>query len=282
MFSARDLLGSLMQAGVSQSANDRLGHAMGPQGLGRADSPFGQILGQVLGGAGGGQGGQGGQGGGLADVLGGLVGKAGGMMGDATTAVKSGNPLAVGGLAALAGALLGGGGDAMKGALGGGLLAVLGGLAMNVLKGQGAAGQGQSLAAAPLGLRAPQSAGEEAVLEQRALVMIRAMVSAAKADGEIDAAERGRIAGQVEESGAGGEALEFLMAEMARPQDLAGLVAQVRGPEEAVEVYAASLLAIEVDTAAEREYLARLARSLRLDAGVVGEVHRTLGVPQLA
>jgi uncharacterized membrane protein YebE (DUF533 family) len=277
MFSARDLLGSLMQSGVSQSANDRLGHAMGPQGLGRADSPFGQILGQVLGGAGQAQG----PGGGLGDILGGLAGKAGGMMGDAKAAVKSGNPLAVGGLAALAGALLGGGGDAMKGALGGGLLAVLGGLAMNVLKSQGAGGQ-EGLAAAPLGLRAPQSAGEEAVLEQRALVMIRAMVSAAKADGEIDAAERGRIAGQVEQSGAGGEALEFLMAEMARPQDLAGLVAQVRGPEEAVEVYAASLLAIQVDTAAEREYLARLARALGLDAGVVGEVHRTLGVPQLA
>jgi len=280
MFSARDLLGSLMQAGVSQSANDRLGNAMGPQGLGRADSPFGQILGQVLGG--GGQGQVQGQGGGLGDVLGGLMGKAGGMVGDASAAVKSGNPLAVGGLAALAGALLGGGGDAVKGALGGGLLAVLGGLAMNVLKNQASAGQAQPLGAAPLGLRAPQSASEEAVLEERALVLIRAMVSAAKADGQIDAAERGRIAGQVKESGAGAEALEFLMVEMQRPQDLAGLVAQVRGPEEAVEVYAASLLAIEVDTAAERDYLARLAGSLGLDAGVVGEVHRTLGVPQLA
>ena len=280
MFNARDLLGSLMQAGVSQSASDRLGNAMGPQGLGRADSPFGQILGQVLGG--GGQGQVQGQGGGLGDVLGGLMGKAGGMVGDASAAVKSGNPLAVGGLAALAGALLGGGGDAVKGALGGGLLAVLGGLAMNVLKNQASAGQAQPLGAAPLGLRAPQSASEEAVLEERALVLIRAMVSAAKADGQIDAAERGRIAGQVKESGAGAEALEFLMVEMQRPQDLAGLVAQVRGPEEAVEVYAASLLAIEVDTAAERDYLARLAGSLGLDAGVVGEVHRTLGVPQLA
>ena len=280
MFSARDLLGSLMQAGVSQSANDRLGNAMGPQGLGRADSPFGQILGQVLGG--GGQGQVQGQAGGLGDVLGGLMGKAGGMVGDASAAVKSGNPLAVGGLAALAGALLGGGGDAVKGALGGGLLAVLGGLAMNVLKNQASAGQAQPLGAAPLGLRAPQSASEEAVLEERALVLIRAMVSAAKADGQIDAAERGRIAGQVKESGAGAEALEFLMTEMQRPQDLAGLVAQVRGPEEAVEVYAASLLAIEVDTAAEREYLARLARSVALDAGVVGEIHRTLGVPQVA
>ncbi len=278
MFSARDLLGSLMQSGVSQSANDRLGHAIGPQGLGRADSPLGQILGQVLGGGGQAQG----QGGGLGDVLGGLMGKAGGMVGDATTAVKSGNPLAVGGLAALAGALLGGGGDAVKGALGGGLLAVLGGLAMNALKNQGAPGSGQAFGAAPLGLRAPETASEEAVLEQRALVLIRAMVSAAKADGEIDAAERGRIAGQVKDSGAGAEALEFLLAEMQKPQDVAGLVAQVRGPEEAVEVYAASLLAIEVDTAAEREYLARLARSLGLDAGVIGEVHRTLGVPQLA
>lgn len=278
MFSARDLLGSLMQSGVSQSANDRLGHAIGPQGLGRADSPLGQILGQVLGGGGQAQG----QGGGLGDVLGGLMGKAGGMVGDATTAVKSGNPLAVGGLAALAGALLGGGGDAVKGALGGGLLAVLGGLAMNALKNQGAPGSGQAFGAAPLGLRAPETASEEAVLEQRALVLIRAMVSAAKADGDIDAAERGRIAGQVKGSGAGADALEFLMDEMQKPQDLAGLVAQVRGPEEAVEVYAASLLAIEVDTAAEREYLARLGRSLGLDAGVIGEVHRTLGVPQLA
>lgn len=282
MFNARDLLGALMQAGVSQSANDRLGHAMGPQGLGRADSPFGEILGQVPGGGGRGQGQRQGQGGGLGDVLGGLMGKAGGMVGDATAAVKGGNPLAVGGLAALAGALLGGGGDAVKGALGGGLLAVLGGLAMNVLKNQASAGQGQTLGAAPLGLRAPESAGEEAVLEERALVLIRAMVSAAKADGQIDAAERGRIAGQVKESGAGAEALEFLMAEMQRPQDVVGLVAQVRGPEEAVAVYAASLLAIEVDTAAERDYLARLSRSLGLDADAVGEVHRTLGVPQLA
>lgn len=273
MFNARDLLGSLVQAGVSQSANDRLGHAIGPQGAGRADSPFGQILGQVLGGTG--------QGGGLGDVLGGLVGRAGGMVGDATAAVKSGDPLAIGGLGALAGALLGGGGDAMKGALGGGLLAVLGGLAMNVLKTQGMAGQGRAPTAAPLGLRAPQSAGEEAVLEQRALVLISAMVSAAKADGEIDSAERGRIAGRVKESGAGADALEFLMAEMARPLDVAGLVARVRGPEEAVEVYAASLLAIEVDTEAERRYLGQLGRSLGLDAATVGEIHRALGVPQL-
>jgi len=271
MFSARDLLGSLMQAGVSPAANDRVGHAMGPQGLSRPDSPFGQMLGQALGRAGQGQGG------GLNDLLGGLAGKAGGLLGDATTAVKSGNPRAVGGLGALAGALLGGGGDAVKGAVGGGLLAVLGGLAMNVLRQQGATGA--AAPATPLGLRAPQDAGEETALEQRATLLIRAMVAAAKADGDIDAAERARIPGRVREAGAGGEALEFLMAELQQPLDLPALAAQVRGPEEAVEVYAASLLAIEVDSDAERAYLARLAQATGLDAGTVGQIHTALGVP---
>lgn len=271
MFNARDLLGSLMQAGVNPTANDRLGHAMGSQGVGQPDSPFGRMLGQVLGGAGQGQGQ--GQGGAFGDLLGGLAGKAGGMLGDATSAVKSGNPLAIGGLAALAGALLGGGGDAVKGAVGGGLLAVLGGLAMNVLKQQGAGGP------TPLGLRAPQDPGEENALEQRATLLIRAMVAAAKADGEIDAAERGRIAGRVQESGAGAEALDFLMAEMQQPQNLAALAAAVRSPEEAVEVYAASLLAIQVDTPAEVDYLARLANAIGLEPPMVGQIHAALGAP---
>lgn len=268
MFSARDLLGSLMQAGVNPSANDRLDHAMGSQGIGQPDSPFGSLIGQTLGRAGQGQG----QGGAFGSLVGGLAGKAGGMLGDATSAVKRGNPLAIGGLAALAGALLGGGGDAVKGAVGGGLLAVLGGLAMNVLKQQGAGG-------APLGLRAPQDSGEETALEQRATLLIRAMVAAAKADGEIDAAERSRIAGRVQEVGAGAEALDFLMAEMQRPQDLPALAGAVRSPEEAVEVYAASLLAIQVDTAAEVEYLNRLAQAVGLERQVVAQIHAALGAP---
>jgi uncharacterized membrane protein YebE (DUF533 family) len=275
VFNARDLLGSLVQSGVSPTANDRLGHAMGPQGLGGRESPFGELLGQALGGGAG----QGAAGGGLGGLLGGLVGQAGGLANEATAAVKSGNPLAVGGLAALAGALLGGGGDAMKGALGGGLLAVLGGLAMNVLTQQRA---GSGAAGAPLGLRAPASADEESVLEDRALLLISAMVDAAKADGAIDAEERGRIVGRLRETGAGAEALDFLMAEMQRPADIDALVAKVRSPEEAVQVYAASLLAIEVDTEAERTYLARLSRSLGLDAQAVAQVHSALGAPVLA
>jgi uncharacterized membrane protein YebE (DUF533 family) len=276
MFNARDLLGAVMQSGITKSATDRVGHAMGPEGVGGGDSPLGQIFGQVLGGLG--QGGGQGQGGALDAIL----GRAGGMLGDATTAVKSGNPLAIGGLAALAGALLGGGGDAVKGAVGGGLLAVLGGLAMNVLRNQTRAG-GQGFGGGmPLGLKAPETAEEETALDRRALLIVEAMVSAAKADGRIDSGERNRIAGRVKESGAGAEALGFLMEEMQRPLDLGGLVAKVSGPEEAVEVYGASLLAIEVDTPAEVDYLRQLADGLGLDQNVVSQVHQALGAPMAA
>jgi uncharacterized membrane protein YebE (DUF533 family) len=46
----------------------------------------------------------------------------------------------------------------------------------------------------------------------------------------------------------------------------------------AVEVYAASVLAIEVDTPAEREYLRRLAQGLGLEDRTVQRLYATLGV----
>jgi uncharacterized membrane protein YebE (DUF533 family) len=68
------------------------------------------------------------------------------------------------------------------------------------------------------------------------------------------------------------------MSEMQAPADVAALVAEVRGPEVAAEVYAASLLAIEVDTPAERAYLADLAERLRLPPQAVAQIHRALGL----
>lgn len=44
------------------------------------------------------------------------------------------------------------------------------------------------------------------------------------------------------------------------------------------EVYAASLLAIEVDTPAEKAYMQKLARDLKLDAPIVSQIHTTLGL----
>ena len=49
-----------------------------------------------------------------------------------------------------------------------------------------------------------------------------------------------------------------------------------RTPEEAASIYTASLLAIDVDNAAERGYLAMLAARLNLDDALVKHLHDTV------
>jgi uncharacterized membrane protein YebE (DUF533 family) len=134
----------------------------------------------------------------------------------------------------------------------------------------------------PLGVRPPQTPGEEAVLASKAMILMQAMISAAKADGQIDGGEMQRIVGKLEEGGADGEARDFVLQEMRRPLDLDALAAQVQSPELAAEVYAASLLAIEVDTPAEQAYLQQLAQKLRIDPAVVAHLHSSLGVAPVA
>ncbi len=88
-----------------------------------------------------------------------------------------------------------------------------------------------------------------------------------------------RILGAIHESGEEKAGLDFLRAEMAKPMDTAELVAAAKGnPELAAKLYAASLLAIEVDTPAEREYLAQLASALDLSPEVTEHLAKTAGL----
>ena len=66
---------------------------------------------------------------------------------------------------------------------------------------------------------------------------------------------------------------------MRGPPDIDALARDARTPELAAQVYAASLLAIDVDTDAERDYLQRLASALRLDADTVRRLHFAVGAP---
>jgi uncharacterized membrane protein YebE (DUF533 family) len=69
------------------------------------------------------------------------------------------------------------------------------------------------------------------------------------------------------------------MDELKKPVDIAGLTRAARTPAQAAEVYAASLLAINIDTAEEQRYLRELAGALGLDAATVAELHRLTGAP---
>lgn len=105
------------------------------------------------------------------------------------------------------------------------------------------------------------------------LAIVRAMIAAAKADGHIDNAERERIFGQITQLGLGAEEKAFLFDEIAKPLDIDAIVALGVSKEVSVDIYTASLLAIETDSPAEKAYLQMLAARLGLEQGLVDEIH---------
>lgn len=109
-----------------------------------------------------------------------------------------------------------------------------------------------------------------------ALVLIRAMISAAKADGHIDDEERRKIGDRLALSGIGGEAEQFLNDELAKPNNVDELVAAAKTDAQKVELYTASRLAITSDTRAERGYLDLLAGRLNLPDSLVDHIEATV------
>jgi uncharacterized membrane protein YebE (DUF533 family) len=104
------------------------------------------------------------------------------------------------------------------------------------------------------------------------------MINAAKADGAIDQVEFQKIVGKLEE-GSLKEEREFFMTEPTKPMDIEGVIASAAGRAElGAQIYAGLLLAIEVNTAQEIEYMQNLAAGLRLNAETVRYIEGTLGV----
>jgi uncharacterized membrane protein YebE (DUF533 family) len=108
------------------------------------------------------------------------------------------------------------------------------------------------------------------------MMLARAMISAAKADGQIDAQESQVIMSQINGLDLPAEDKAFLFEEYARPLDIEGLTRDVDSPEHAAEVYAVSVLMLDQPSASERIYLDSLGRSLGLDAGLLQEIHATV------
>lgn len=115
---------------------------------------------------------------------------------------------------------------------------------------------------------------EPQIGDQKALLLVRAMVAAANADGEIDQQERGRILKALADAGAGDDDRRILERELDRPASMDDIVAGARDPETAEQVYLASELAIEPDGRAEQSYLRYLADRLNLPQDRVEELRR--------
>jgi uncharacterized membrane protein YebE (DUF533 family) len=123
----------------------------------------------------------------------------------------------------------------------------------------------QPAASSPMKDITPQPAALAAPDSTASLAILRAMIAAAKADGHIDAAEQQKIFSKLDEMSLGTEEKAFIMDELRKPADIDALVAAATSPEIGLQIYAASLMAIDPDHPAEKEYLAKLAAKLGLD-----------------
>ena len=104
------------------------------------------------------------------------------------------------------------------------------------------------------------------------------MIAAANADGVIDETERSRILEKLKAVQLTEEEHSFIVHELLSPGDLESIVGQVDTPETARQVYAVSLMAIDVDTSAEQDYLTALAQRMGLDDAATTAIKAELGL----
>lgn len=213
-------------------------------------------------------------GGGIQDLLGSLIGA-----GQAVKNKVGGDNLAAGGIGALLGALMGGSKSTTMNSLGGGMMGLLGMMAYKALSGSmsGKSGatstqeysQPQQTYAREYTQPSPQQQNSDAE------IIITAMIDAAKSDGQVDPAELSRIMDTMKSSGIGQDGINYVIQKLQGPMETAKIVSAVNGrPELAAQVYSASLMAIDVDTEAERQYLARLANAMGLSPAVVRNIEQ--------
>lgn len=261
--------------GVAVAKGAKAMMSKGSAGGSQASSAGG--LGGLLGGLTGG--GTQSSGGGIQDMLGGLLGGGGG---------SASRGSAAGGLGGLLEQLGGGGGSSSAGGLGG----LLGGLASAAGAGGLLGGAAGSASRRPERVdssfgevlnsqfdQTPQDAIEPSRDQEAAAgLMLAAMIQAAKSDGKFDESEREKLLGQLGDVDQ--DEANFVQQQMQAPVDIDGLVSQTpKGMEP--QIYAMSVLGIDLDSQQEAQYLHKLAQAYGLSSHQVNDIHAQMGVPSL-
>jgi uncharacterized membrane protein YebE (DUF533 family) len=117
-------------------------------------------------------------------------------------------------------------------------------------------------------------AAAESMEDQKALLLIRAMIAATNADGQITAVEHQRILGKLDEAGADADDRRIVEQELQQPRSIDALLRDVTDRDAAEQVFLASEMAIDAGSPAEKTYLQYLAARLNLPADRVQELNR--------
>lgn len=114
--------------------------------------------------------------------------------------------------------------------------------------------------------------------EDAAGLMLKAMIQAAKSDGQIDQAEKDKLLSNLGDIS--DEERAFVNQEMAAPVDANALARSVpKGMES--QIYVMSVMGINLDSQAEAQYLHQLAQAMGMGQQDVNHIHEQLGVPAL-
>jgi uncharacterized membrane protein YebE (DUF533 family) len=108
-------------------------------------------------------------------------------------------------------------------------------------------------------------------------VLVDAMIAATQADGVVDQIEQQQLLGQLDKLGVDPAERQDLARRLGTAVDTAKLVKAAATPEIAVQIYAASALAIAIDTPRERQYLDDLAKALGIEPGLKAQIEQTIG-----
>jgi uncharacterized membrane protein YebE (DUF533 family) len=111
-------------------------------------------------------------------------------------------------------------------------------------------------------------------MEGHGRAMLKAMIAAAKADGHMDERERELVQAELGRIGADDATRRWVDDELRRPIDPADVAAAATTPEQAAELYLASLLVVDETTTMERAYLDELARQLQLAPALRADLER--------
>ncbi len=110
----------------------------------------------------------------------------------------------------------------------------------------------------------------------QSLFIVKTMVAAAMADGHLDGGEYQRIIDKAAELGLDADEQRIIFDEIKQPMSIDLIVAQTQSPVVGVEVYTASVLAIDESRPESELYLRELASKLNIPEPLVQSVHQQL------
>ncbi|MEZ8825821.1 tellurite resistance TerB family protein [Vibrio amylolyticus] len=163
------------------------------------------------------------------------------------------------------------------GAIGGGLVGVLMGSKKTKKIGKKAVGIGGAAALGALAYKVyndyQSKQGQTPNAEQaqfdendanHSVLILRSMIAASKADGHVDEEEMAKIEQAVESMGADYQITKLVSEELHKPLDPSEIAQLAMSPQQASEIYLASLIVADEQNFMEKAYLKELAKQLNL------------------